>query len=359
MKTDNYFRTLTSQRSTYVSSVGDLAKKRSAVYITFFYDSYLSPIPSTKEFAINTYNNNQTIPENRTTIGHYATGVFYDQFYWHWGHLIHDFFSAIIHLPKSVIDHGFITITPPSGRDMTNEYLTAFGYNTIQLIDLTPKQQVHVDSLIVLSSLYQSHGYSIGGIKRLRKLVFDRYDLHNIKPYKYSLINRPGKKRIIANVQELLDSLNKNVPVDGKWNEEKMNIHDFNSTVKIWSVAKVVVTPCGSSCYNSIAMQEMTGLLIMMSHILDVPNFVLAAASNICLVGVANPQINHDTEKPIPCNVDMMTAGASRLLDLIQKGHTYDSLFYVPNEVKVQEFNGIEVKELKFLESTYEETKLY
>ncbi|EAY14226.1 hypothetical protein TVAG_486690 [Trichomonas vaginalis G3] len=324
---------------------------KSAVYIAEFDNAYLSPQPAIGDTRIRVFfeeDPKQLI--QRITVGSYDIGVYYTQIIGQWGHLIHDFFCAIMHVPQEVYDKGFYICTNPSGYGMITEYLKYFKMDkNINVLNIDLKtQQVFVNKLYILSSLHFAHGYTVGGIIKLRKLIFKIFKLEGIKPYKYSIINRPGLSRKIHNIKELLAALSQECPPKSeKWQIEQWDFNDIGKTVKIWSTIKVVCHPSGSGYYNSIFMQENTGYLAMMSKQKDFPNFHLAAISNMYIVGITHTNMEHYFSQPIPCDVPRMVAGCKVLFELMEKGTCNDTRFQIPiNIEEAKSIPDIEIDEL-------------
>lgn len=332
----NYNRTVVMHNGEFLCRVEVPADtlSRSIVYITLFKNAYLSSTPATRNFQIMTYKEQfkDFTVKQKKTIGHYPIGVYYTQVWYHWGHMVHDFINAMMFVPKEIYDRGFVVPTLRTGYAATYDFLYNIGLaDKIKLLDLGDGNQVLVDELYILGTTHYAHGYSVGGFQRLRKLVFNRFQLNGIKPYKFCIINRPGKTRLIHNIKELLQALTEKTKIDEgqKWIIEDSNVSDFNATVKRWSTIKMVVTPSGSGIYNSIFMQEKTGILVMMTFMMDMPNIHIAAISNIYMIGVGHKKFGHDFIEAMPCDIDRMVLCANRLIELLQTGNlNMDQLYY-------------------------------
>ncbi|EAX90896.1 hypothetical protein TVAG_376800 [Trichomonas vaginalis G3] len=296
----------------------------SIVYVAVFNYAYLSREPATLDYGLKLYVDKQHGEyKQKKTVGEYNIGVYVIDLFEMFGHLIHDFLCGLMYIPKEVIDQGVVMLAPTVGKCLGQMWLDAIGYgNKIKLLTLKQDEQVLVHKLYYVSTLIFGHGCTIGGFRRLRNLIFDKYKLDQIKPTKFQIINRIGKERLIHNVDELLGNLTLYCKIDEgeKWIYTYPNSTDIKDVAKLWSGTKLLIAPAGSGIYNSVFMAPRTGMVIMMTHRIDMPNFHLALAGEFYMIGVGHKKMGFRFTEYIPCYAKLMAEMAQRVLDCMKVG---------------------------------------
>lgn len=322
---------------------------KSEINISILTDAYLSKHMSTSNgFITTSYVPRDDLIEpfpfkEQACIGHFDIGVYVIDWWGHFGHLIHDFLSALVFLPKELYEKEFAVMVPPPGRKVTEIWLTAFNFSKhMYLIDLNFETNVHEDKLYVIQSGQYAHGYTIIGIERVRDFLFDHFNLHNVVPTEYKIINRNIKRRKMHGINELLKELAKynNLEQGKKWIVDKFNAYKLKDVMRVFSTIKVLITPQGSGVYNCIFMQPKTGILIFSSILIDGPNSQLAAAGDYFMIHVVHPNMKFHA-KNVKCDAKTMARMADILIRSVNNGafvHDPDVLEVFPIMEKYNEY---------------------
>ena len=267
---------------------------KSIVYMTHFTNAYLSPLPSLKHVAIKTYNWGWIETRPQKTVASYPNGIYYVQRFHMWGHLIHDFLCCLMFVPEEILQLHPVTFVPFSGRASAMLWMNFLGLDEyITLIDLNGDENIFVWNLYTFNGYEYVHGYTIGGMPKLRELIRKRVDIGRIKPTKFAIVNRPKELgRRFENIEELKETLTNSTTIDEGCQWEIIDGLPGNTNITkiafLWATFKVLVAPCGSMIYNSIFMHNKTGMCLLFTKTIDDPNLHLAIASNIFLIGVVH-----------------------------------------------------------------------
>ena len=172
------------------------------------------------------------------------------------------------------------------------------------------------------------HGYTIGGIPKLRELIRQRVNISAVKPEVFAIVNRPiGKGRCFENIEELRDGLNNNTRIDEgkKWEiiDGMPGNKNLTQLAFLWATFKILVAPSGSMIYNNVFMHEGTGMCLLFTGIIDYPNIHLSIASNIFMIGVIHTGYTN-LFRGSPVNVKNMTKYAQRVVDAVKNNKWMD-----------------------------------
>lgn len=295
----------------------------SMVYVTLFKDVFVSKgqISDEKRSFKTTYQDHGGHTMMQTT-GELFELVYYIQYFNMYGHNIHDFLCAMMLVPQDLVSRGFMVNSPPMYREITQEILNFLGYK-VTFVDLS--QQIYVHSLWLINSLEYAHGYTAGGLDRLRKLIKTKVNFNKIKPTRFVINDRPkGSGRNFDDVNKLYEAISSGTKIDEgcKWEiADSQFSSSVETIVKFWQSLKVLVAPCGSGIYNSIFMHEKCGMCLMFTTQVDEPNLQLCANLRFFLIGVIHPKTPHKGPDVYPVDVPAMVKYTQRVVDAVNAGH--------------------------------------
>lgn len=240
-----------------------------------------------------------------------------------YGHNIHDFLCAMIFVPKDLMERGIIVLRPKLHYKATYDFVRYLGLN-ITFVTLKDDEQFFVRKLWVIHTLELAHGYTSGGIHRIREIVFQKEDYKKIKPERYVVANRPRRSgRFIYEVRTLVKPLNENTIIEKgcKWIRDD-NFYGISlmRIVKFWMSLKILVTVQGSGIYNAIFMHEKTGMALLFSSSADGPNVQLCNHLHIFMIGVVHPDRDIISRKPQLTNYTDMIKYTQRVVDAVNHG---------------------------------------
>lgn len=269
---------------------------RSIVYVITYTDAFISKTSATKRCGIHLRENvkDDDYRDHHTTVGREFYGVIYIQEFYMFGHLVHDFLTSMMYVPDYVNKSGFVVMKPITGLKIAQDWCNFLHINA-KVVDLKVGSQIQVNELIAITGHENTHGVTVGGIKRLRKHIENLLGFDKIKPCKYVLANRPKEdRRSIIQIDKLFEEVKK---IDERFILFNYPIKNLTENALFWSDIKIFVGPCGSQMYNSIFMRERTGFCLLFSH-MDLPNVQLALASNFFLFGyVSSCEVENNFEK--------------------------------------------------------------
>lgn len=296
---------------------------RSSVYITHFKYAYLSYNCSTELGGIRLTNKDYNGIEHIKTVGYVDTAVGYYQHFWQYGHAVHDFFGAIVHVPEDVMKRGFYVVPPLKYKEKMQEMFDFLQLN-IKMLPMKRDEQYFCHDLYLTNSLLYVHGTTISGMLRIRKLVFDKLNNTFDKATRYVVLNRPeGEKRRFTNEKEILKALNAITRLEpGKeWELVSDDVKSLDRTLKLWMTFRVLVAPQGSMINNNIFMAEGTGMCLMFTSMLDQANSQLAILSNQFMIGVIHPEMDRANTEEEPADSTRMAEYAQMVVEAVQIGH--------------------------------------
>ncbi|EAY23505.1 hypothetical protein TVAG_071690 [Trichomonas vaginalis G3] len=296
---------------------------KSMIYITLYNDVFVSSSQISDEtlsFKLNNQDNgDHTMMQ---TSGEIDELVFYRQVFWMYGHNIHDFLCAMMYVPQDLVERGFKVNSPPLHHQNTQRLLVFLGYN-VTFVDVSKQKFVH--TLWLINNFEYAHGYTAGGLDRLRKLIKTKVDFNLIKPTRFVISDRPkGSGRNFDDINKLYEAISSGTKIDEgcKWEIDDTKFSSpVETIVKFWQSIKVLVAPCGSGIYNSIFMHDKCGMCLMFTTQVDEPNLQLCANLRFFLIGVIHPKTPHSSQGVFPVNVSAMVKYTQRVVDAVNAGH--------------------------------------
>ena len=267
---------------------------RSLVYVGIYDNVYSSYDPMTNQFGFSMrppYS--YAKPSTREVIGTYDIGVWVHDFYHQWGHLIVDYLSSLMYLPQEVFDQGFAIHGPWAGGHCVRDWLKLLNISAIVFDGYTNKQ-CFFRHLYVVNEMSDAHRAMTGGLQMIRQRLIDNQKFDQIPMTKFIVLNREDM-RFLSNYDELVDTLNKEVPIDEgqKW-EKFDNKGELLHIMKVWASIKVLVTVGGSQLFNSVFMHRNAGILNIFPDNLFIEQLQLAIISEFFMAGVFFKDFDHN-----------------------------------------------------------------
>lgn len=309
--TKGYFR--------LIANVDPTCSIKSIVYVGTFNNVNLGYYTTLGNRLIK-FHTKQYLPSKPMQIvGNFDIGVYYVQHFWQWGHLIHDFATSMLYLPRDLCKKHFVILPTPVGYDITNEWLKFLGFNAT-LFQMKREHQVFVKTLYFVTGGHWAHSVTIGGLPKVRSYVHQKLHLTNIKPRKFCAFNRNTRWKTIKDFGLLCHTLRKQVKIDEgqEWICGVPQVSTIEESAKEWQDIKVLVAPCGSQVYNTIYMQEKTGLLLFYSKN-DQPNTMLCLTFKLYMLGISFP---YPANEQFMFELDLPTvvANVQRLIYVVNNG---------------------------------------
>ena len=249
--------------------------------------------------------------------------VYCVHFWDNYGHNIHDFLCAMMFVPQEIKDKGIRVLNPKHFSEITLDIARYLGLK-INYVYTKPSDQVFAKKIWIINTLEQSHGLTSGGIERIRAIVFEKEEYKKIKPERYVVANRiVGSNRFIDNADELVRVLNikTNLERGARWiRDDKFYDVPIMEIIKYWMSLKVIVTVQGSNIYNGIFMHEKTGMVLLFSNRIDLPNMQFCTHLHVFMIGVIHPGRHFNCGSPQPTNYTDMVNYTQRVVDAVCNG---------------------------------------
>ncbi|EAY09935.1 hypothetical protein TVAG_482090 [Trichomonas vaginalis G3] len=324
------------------SSLLNLKKPRchimkSTAYVGIYDHAFCSLDPQTQEYTLDMQPPyDQPLSRSRTTNDKSEIGVWFEETYHEWGHLIHDFLGSFTFIPEYVLEQGVVAPGPWSKAENAPEWLRLLKWN-VTVFDGYTHLRRYVNQLYVVAPLMLADGVTTGGIPKLRERFDKLYNLSSIPATRYVVSNKYNR-RTLTNFNELVESLKKNVspPNGNQWEVYKLG-NNLTNTMYEWATFKVLVSVAGSMMYNSVFMKSYTGMCLVFSNAMDIENMQLCICSKIFMAGVVHPKFIHEY-KEYACDMERVVKHTKQVVEAVEnrgwKDHEGLVQFFDPEKLK-------------------------
>lgn len=176
------------------------------------------------------------------------------------GHFIYDYLTGILLIPEKYFEDAYILGT--FNETMCKQYLKILGFNESRVIFINDGL-VFAKELIFLKNNVELLGRNTESYGLLAETLRKRLNLDKIEPNHINFLNRINSyHRTLVNLSYIIEE-GKNIYPEYIWNNVNVSITDITEFAKIIASSKVLVTPQGSSCANTIFMKKGTGIIVL------------------------------------------------------------------------------------------------
>ncbi|EAY03957.1 hypothetical protein TVAG_314870 [Trichomonas vaginalis G3] len=230
-----------------------------------------------------------------------------------YGHFVADHLCSLILIPASYFINSVILIAFDAATAKT--YLKCLGLPYHEVYSLTD-EWFYVSEAHWLRAKELINSLNVDGLPNLQKKFYNYFNLSEIAPTKYRILNRiKGIWGRINNIEELTALIQKNYPkYDFQRLDDKVPYSIYTSS-KLFAETKLLVTCSGSIVHNSIFMHKNTGVVICGSNLIDYPEINIGYSLDIWMIHTLGnyqhgtiPEHDYNIEPVIPAISYMLYA---------------------------------------------------
>ena len=212
---------------------------------------------------------------------------------YNFGHIIHDYMVPLAYFPDDIVENVYII--SQSNENYTMEFFKVFGIRENQIILLPKDAWVKCNTLYVIDRPSPTLAYYGYGARRFHALCVSYFNLTDIKPMRYALINRNSLTRRIKNFKEIIEQCNLIYP-EYNWTEMNDYYETLRETACVWATFKVAFMPTGSNVAKVYFMHPKTVICVGEANIVDYSPMKDAAAIDVFSRWFCFPSMEHRQE---------------------------------------------------------------
>jgi hypothetical protein len=292
---------------------------------------------ATRDAMIKVWENTEEVVSRSLETGTSYESVVYLYSPWGevFGHFLHDSLTALIQIPKEIVDKSVIVMQyyPP----YCYNYLDFLGYPRNKFV-FHYNEYVFAENLYMYVPVESRSGQNVVGIQKLRDILTKKLNLDKIHPNRYVLSNRPKKGyRYIQNFDELVGYIRTNF-TNIEWEVLSIPFSKIDVCGRIMRSIKIWFSPCGSNINNVIFMAKGSGVCIAMSQYIDMPNYGQCITCGIWAVGFNNFNMIHHKLNGGNCSSTLLIKSIDCLLYAMKYGQfqAYNNSFHPFNISKTK-----------------------
>ena len=210
---------------------------------------------------------------------------------YNFGHIIHDYMVPLAYFPDDIVENVYLI--SQCMENVSMEFFKVFGIRENQIIPLPRNCWVKCNTLYVIDRPSPTLAYYGVAARRFHALCVTYFNLTDIKPMRYVLINRNRLTRRIKNFKDIFDQCNLLYP-EYNWTEMDDYFETLRETACVWATFKFAFMPTGSNVAKVFFMHPKTVICVGEANIIDYSPMKDAAAIEIFNRWFCFPSMEHN-----------------------------------------------------------------
>ena len=226
-----------------------------------------------------------------------------------YGHLFTDVLGGLLYLPNWIWSLHPVLITH-FDKDLIYFAFTILEFPHITVITPEQEQYIYGEHFFIMTGNEPWHCFGLHTFYIIKQKFRDYFHLWKIKPTKYKYTNKEKGHRYFTNLNEIMEIAREKTGLD--WTRITTHFSSRNSYVKSFAETKILVTPSGSIAFNSIYMEDGTGMITLHSQLIDFPQTFFCQCIRIWDIGIIHEYMGH-WGQPGPAYCDKVLENIERM----------------------------------------------
>ena len=207
------------------------------------------------------------------------------------GHIFTDIMGGLIFLPEWIwsLDPVFIT---HFSRDITSLLFSVIGHPNTTIINVNADNYYYAENLFAVTGIEHWHTFGLHTYYILKKKYRKYLGLTDIKPTKYHYTNKKPGRRYFVNLNEAMQIACSVTKLD--WTPITVEYQNTKEYARQYAECRILVIPCGSIAFNTICMEDGTGIITLNSNQLDMPQAFFCQCIRIWNIFIVHEDLRHD-----------------------------------------------------------------
>ena len=232
-----------------------------------------------------------------------------------YGHFFTDAVGGLMLIPEWIwtLQPVFLTHFQP---DLVDFVFSSFGHPNVTVVNMKSKFYYYAENFFLITGNEQWHTFGLHTFYIMKRKIRDYYKLTIIKPTKYHYINKkPGKRRHFINLNEVMEIARHETQLD--WTLINTTFKDRLAQAKVYAESRMIVSPSGSISFNTLFMEDGTGLISLNANKIDAPQTFFCQMIRIWNIIIIHENMGH-FGKPGYADTDKVIINIKRMLYTIE-----------------------------------------